>query len=212
MSVMQRNVAIGVAALILLGLGAFGVVRMVSLRGASAATCVAAKPTTCADAYKVLKLRPSQVASANPACLNQSLQLSGEVVGAVGQAYPVDSNSVSPTQMCSEPKRWDGFPTALLAFVAGGKGYRLHISVPGSSEHQVVALNSLTGVVELTSISSPSQQWNQVAGSLTLNADATSGTIDANLLRDVNRAAPVHINGRRAGGAALPLPSVDAAA
>src|SRR5713101_1092965 len=160
MSVMQRNVAIGVAALILLGLGAFGVVRMVSLGGASATTFVAAKPTTCADAYKVLKLRPSQVA------------------GTVGQAYPVDSNSVSPTPMCSEPKRWDGFPTALLAFVAGGKGYRLRISAPGPSEHQVVTLNSLVGVVELSSISNPSQRWSQATGSLILNADATSGTID----------------------------------
>src|SRR5713101_4606567 len=210
MSVMQRNVAIGVAALILLGLGAFGVVRMVSLRGASATAFVAAKPTTCGDAYKVLKLRPSQVAGANPVCLNQSLQLSGEVVGTIGQAYPVDSNSVSPTPMCSEPKRWDGLPTALLAFVAGGKGYRLRISVPGSSEHQVVTLNSVTGVVELSSISSPSQRWDQATGSLILNADATSGTIDANLLRDVNGAAPVHISGRWACGAPLPLAAFDA--
>ena len=207
---MQRNVAIGVAALILLGLGAFGVVRMASLRGASATAFVAAKPTTCADAYKVLKLRPSQVASANPVCLNQSLQLSGEVVGTVGQAYPVDSESVSPTQMCSVPKRWDGFPTALLAFVAGGKGYRLRISAPGTSEHQVVTLNSLAGVVELSSISNPSQRWNQATGSLILNADATSGTIDANLLRDVNGAAPIHIIGRWACGAPLPLAAFDA--
>src|SRR5260370_30295381 len=152
MSLMQRNVAIGVAALILLGLGAFGVVRVVSLRGASATAFVAAKPTTCADAYKVLKLRPSQVAGASPVCLNQSLQLSGEVVGTVGQAYPVDSNSVSPTPKCGEPKRWDGFPTALLAFVAGGKGYRLRISVPGSAEHQPVTLNSLAGPVDLSSV------------------------------------------------------------
>src|SRR5713101_1459409 len=210
MSVMQRNVAIGVAALILLGLGAFGVVRMVSVHGASATAFVAAKPTTCADAYKVLRLKPSQVASANPVCLKQSLQLTGEVVGTVGQAYPIDAESVSPTPMCSEPKRWDGFPTALLAFVAGGKGYRLRVSVPGSSEHQVVTLNSLVGVVELSSISNPSQRWSQATGSLILNADATSGTIDANLLRDVNGAAPVHISGRWACGAALPLPGFDA--
>src|SRR5712691_7600515 len=207
---MQRNVAIGVAALILLGLGAFGVVRVVSLRGASATAFVAAKPTTCADAYKVLKLRPSEVASANPVCLNQSLQLSGEVVGTVRQAYHVDADSVSPTQMCSVPKRWDGFPTALLAFVAAGKGYRLRISAPGISEHQAVTLNSLASVVELSSISNPSQRWDQATGSLILNADATSGTIDANLLRDVNGAAPIHIIGRWACGAPLPLAAFDA--
>jgi len=207
---MQRNVAIGIAALIVLGLGAFGVVRLMSVRGAVATAFVAAKPTTCTDAYKVLKLRPSEVASANPVCLNQSLQLNGEVVGTVGQAYPVAADSVSPTQMCSVPKRWDGFPAALLAFVAGGKGYRLRISAPGISEHQPVTLNSLADVVELSSISNPSQQWNQATGSLILNADAISGTVDANLLRDVNGAAPVHISGRWACGAPLPLAAFDA--
>src|SRR5260370_4905161 len=191
MSVMQRNVAIGITALIVLGLGAFGVVRLMAVRGAVAPACGAAKPTSCADAYKVLKLRPSEVASANPVCLNQSLQLSGEVVGTVGQAFPVDADSVTPTQMCSVPKRWDGFPTALLAFVAAGKGYRLRISAPGISEHQAVTLNSLASVVELSSISNPSQRWNQATVALILNADATSGTIDANLLRALNGAAPL---------------------
>src|SRR5713101_6535551 len=210
MSVMQRNVAISVGALILVGLGVFGVVRLVSIRGTSATAFVALKPTTCADAYKLLRLRPSQVASANPVCLNQSLQLNGEVVGTVGQAYPVDANSVAPTQMCSVPKRWDGFPTALLAFVAGGKGYRLRISAPGSSEHQAVAFSSVAGVIELTSISNPSQRWSQATGSLTLNADAITGTIDANVSRDVSGAAPVHISGRWACGAPLPLPAFDA--
>ncbi len=207
---MQRNVAISVGALILVGLGVFGVVRLVSLHGASATAFVALKPTTCADAYKLLKLRPSQVASANPVCLNQSLQLNGEVVGTVGQAYPVDANSVAPTQMCSVPKRWDGFPTALLAFVAGGKGYRLRISAPGSSEHQAVAFSSVAGVIELASISNPSQRWSQATGSLTLNADAITGTIDASVLRDVSGAAPVHVSGRWACGAPLPLPAFDA--
>src|SRR5260370_35535361 len=136
MSVMQRNVAIGIAALIVLGLGAFGVVRLMSVRGAVATAFVAAKPTTCTDAYKVLKLRPSEVASANPVCLNQSLHLNGEDVGTLGQAYPVAADSVSPTQMCSVPKRWDGFPAALRAFVACVKGYRVRISAPGISEHQ----------------------------------------------------------------------------
>ncbi len=207
---MQRNVAISVGALILVGIGAFGVVRLVSLHGASATAFVAPKPTTCADAYKVLKLRPSQIASANPVCLNQSLQLTGEVIGTVGQAFPVDAESVAPTQMCSVPKRWEGFPIALLALVAGGKGYRLRISAPGRSEHQAVTINNLAGVIELDSISNPSQRWNQATGTLRLNADAISGTIDADLLRDVSGAAPVHISGRWACGAPLPLPAFDA--
>src|SRR5712692_9292222 len=133
-----RIVAIVVGALLLVGLGAFGVVRLVSVRTPSTAPFVAPKPSTCADAYRVLKLTPSEVTSANPVCLNQSLQLSGEVVGAVGQAYTVDPNSVAPTHMCISPKRWNGFPVALLAFDAGGKGSRLRIAAPGSSEHQAV--------------------------------------------------------------------------
>src|SRR5216683_5026594 len=102
-----RTVAIVVGALLLVGLGAFGVMRLVSVRTASTAAFVAPKPTTCADAYRVLKLKPSEVTNANPVCLNQSLQLSGEVVGAVGQAYTIDASSVAPTPMCTTPKRWN---------------------------------------------------------------------------------------------------------
>src|SRR5713226_9447247 len=200
MSMMHRPVAIVVGALLLIGLGAFGVVRLASLHSASSAAFVAPKPTTCADAYKVLKLTPSQVTSANPVCLNQSLQLSGEVVGAVGQAYNIDPNSVAPTQMCNEPKRWSAFPEALLAFVAGGKGYRLRIAPPGSSEHQAVTLNSVGGAVELASISNPTQSWSRATGTLTLNADGITGTVDASVLRDVTGAAPVHITGQWACG------------
>src|SRR5712692_10036219 len=102
----RRIVAIVVGALLLVGLWSFGCLRLLSVRTPSTAPFVAPKPSTCADAYRVLKLTPSEVTSANPVCLNQSLQLSGEIVGAVGQAYTVDANSVAPTQMCSEPKRW----------------------------------------------------------------------------------------------------------
>jgi len=212
MSMMHRPIAIVVGALLLIGLGAFGVVRLASLHSASTAAFVAPKPTTCADAYKVLKLTPSQVTSANPVCLSQSLQLSGEVVGAVGQAYTVDPNSVAPTQMCSEPKRWSAFPAALLAFVAGGKGYRLRIAAPGSSEHQALTLNSVASVVELASISNPSQSWSRATGTLTLNADGTTGTIVASVLRDVSGATPVRITGEWACGAPVSVPVAGATA
>src|SRR5216683_3467654 len=212
MSMMHRPIAIVVGALLLIGLGAFGLVRLASLHSASTAAFVAPKPTTCTDAYRVLKLTPSEVTSANPVCLNQSLQLGGEVVGAVGQAYAVDTNSAAPAQMCREPKRWNSFPQALLGFVAGGKGYRLRISPPGSSEHQAVTLNSVAGVVELASISNPSQRWSQATGTLTLNADATTGTIDASVLRDVSGATPVRISGQWACGAPLSAPVAGATA
>jgi hypothetical protein len=206
----RRNVAIVVGALLLVGLGGFGVARLVFLQGASATALIAPKPTTCADAYRVLKLTPSQEAGANPVCLKQTLQLSGEVVGAVGQAYTVDPNTVAPTQMCRTPKRWSGYPTALLAFVAGGKGYRLRISAPGSFEHQAMTLNTVAGVIDLASLSNSSQMWSQATGTLTLNADGTTGTIDASVLRDVSGAAPVRISGQWACGAPLPQPSFDA--
>src|SRR5713226_897549 len=200
MSMMHRPIAIVVGALLLIGLGAFGVVRLASLRSASTAAFVAPKPTTCTDTYRVLKLTPSEVTSANPVCLNQSLQLSGEVIGAVGQAYTIDASSVAPAPMCSTPKRWNGFPQALLGFVAGGKGYRLRIAPPGSSEHQAVTLNRVAGAVELASISNPTQSWSRATGTLTLNADGITGTVDASVLRDVTGAAPVHITGQWACG------------
>src|SRR5260370_30658276 len=135
MSMMHRPIAIVVGALLLIGLGAFGVVRLASLHSAPTAAFVAPKPTTCTDAYRVLKLTPSEVTSANPVCLNQSLQLSGEVVGAVGQAYTIDSRSVAPTPMCTTPKRWNGFRQALLGFIAGGHGYPPRLAPPRSPQH-----------------------------------------------------------------------------
>ena len=57
---MRRTVAIGLGALILLGIGAYGAFRLGALRNTSLAA-VTIKPATCADAYRVLKLRPSQI-------------------------------------------------------------------------------------------------------------------------------------------------------
>jgi hypothetical protein len=70
---MRRTVAIVVGALLLLGLATFGVVRLASLHSSPTAV-VSPKPATCADAYRVLKLAPSQISAANPVCLTQSLQ------------------------------------------------------------------------------------------------------------------------------------------
>src|ERR1700736_5534894 len=105
-----RTMAIVIGVLLLVGLGAVGVVRVVALRNGPSSTLIAPKPSTCPDVYRVLKLSPSEVTNAGSVCLNQTLQLSGEVVGAVGQAYTVDANTVAPTQMCTTPKRWSSFP------------------------------------------------------------------------------------------------------
>ena len=198
---MRRTVAIVTGALILLGLGAFAVTRLGALRNASVAAATI-KPATCADAYRVLKLRPSQINAAGRVCLTQTLQVSGELSGAVSQAYTVAEDSVDPAGMCSEPKRWDGFPQALLAIVVGKKAYRLRISAPGSSEHQGLTLVRLEGHVELSSIADPGADWNQATGRVTLNPDGITGTIDANLIRDVSGARAVHVSGQWACGVA----------
>lgn len=207
----RRNVAIAIGVLAVLAVAGFGVVRLVSANSASTAVVARTKATTCADTYKVLNLRPSQVTAASAACLVQSLQLSGELTGIVGQAFSVDADEPAPTQMCSVPKRWDGFPQARLAFVAGKKAYRLRISPPGASQHQAVTLNNIAGIVELASMAGPGADWNQASGTVKVNADGISGTIDANLLRDVSGARPVHVTGQWACGAHA-LPAFDSTA
>jgi len=206
----QRQVAAAVAGgLILVALGGFLAVRALTSQDNTKLVAQTAAPTTCADAYRVLKLRPSEVAAANQACLKQSLQLSGQLVGTVGEAYSVSADTVAPTTLCTEPKRWDAYPTALLALVVAGKGYRLRIAAPGVSEHQPLAITSAAGLVELASISKPSIDWNQVTGGMNLNADGISGTLDIDLRQDVAGARPVHISGGWACGTTV-LPIFDA--
>jgi hypothetical protein len=207
---MRRTVAIVLGVLLVLGFTAFAILRLGALHNAPA-IAAASRPATCADAYRVLKLRPSEISAATPVCLTQSLRLTGEVTGQVAEAYTVAQDNGAPTPMCSEPKRWDSFPRAVLAIFAGGKAYRLKISAPGNSEHQAVTLNA-GSVVELASISDPSLRWNQGTGTVRLNADGVTGNLDVNLLQDVSGAVPVHISGQWACGAPLPPPTPTASA
>ncbi|MGH9553500.1 MAG: hypothetical protein ACRD3W_29225, partial [Terriglobales bacterium] len=179
-----------IVAVLLLGGGALAIAHF---RTSSTLVASVENASTCSDAYRLLSLHPSQVTAANSVCLVQSLKFSGELAGAVAQAYPVGPDDASPTSMCAEPKRWNGYPQAVLAMAVGGKAYRLRISTTGSSEHQAVAVNNLTNVVELAAIKDPSSDWSQASGTVTLNTDGTTGTIDASLLRDVAGAQPVHV-------------------
>ena len=201
----RRNVVVAVVALIMLSIGGLATARLMSPHGGSNATLVAARPTSCDDTYRVLKLAPSQISTAKSVCLVQSLQISGELHGLVAQAYPVEADGIAATQMCSVPKRWNNYPQALLAFVIGSKAYRLRISPPGFSEHQALALRNLSGNVELASIADPKADWNQASGTVGLNADGITGAIDADLVRDVSGARPVHVSGRWACGAPISL-------
>jgi len=197
-------------ALLLLGVGgvAFAHFRSQGAPGVSGVS----KPSTCVDAYKLVELRPSEISIANSNCLVQSLQFSGELSGAVAQAYTVGADDSTPVAMCVEPKRWSGFPRVLLAMAIGGKAYRLRISVPGASQHQGLTITNLAGVVELASIANPSTDWSQASGAVTLNADGITGIIEASLLRDVSGAKPVHVSGAWACGAPPAVPAFDASA
>ena len=204
----RRGAAIVAAAVVLLGLGAFGVSRLLAAHTTPAAS-LSAKPTTCADAYRLTKLTPSQITAGSQVCFAQSLQLSGQLNGAVAQAYQASADSALPSQPCIEPLRWNGYPQAMLAIAVDAKPYRLRISPPGSSEHQAVTLTDLGQSVELDSILNPAQDWNQVSGSLTVNADGVTGTMSVDALQDVAGATPVHISGQWACGTPPALPSPD---
>ena len=206
---MRWMVASVIGLILLVGVGG---VALAHFRSGSVPVASVSKPSTCAQAYKLLALRPSQITAAQPVCLVQSLKFSGELTGAVAEAYPVDTNDVGPTSMCTEPKRWDGYPQALLAMVVGAKAYRLRITAPGNSEHQSLVISNLANVVELAEVGDPKADWNQATGTVTLNSDGITGTIDADLLRDVAGAQPLHVKGAWACGAPQPLPTVDASA
>jgi hypothetical protein len=206
------TVAASIGVVVLLGIGGVAVAYSHSRSGTRSVAVATPKPSTCTDAYRLLALSPSEISAANPVCLVQSLKFSGELAGSVAQAYTVSADNASPSSMCALPKRWNGYPQALLAIVVGVKAYRLRISVPGTSEHQLVKLNNLAGAVELASIADPSTDWSQATGTVSLNPDGVTGTIDASLLRDVTGAQPVHVSGQWACGAPLPLPAFAASA
>ena len=196
----RRNVLIAAGAVTVIGIAGFGAMRVLSAKNTSSTTVVAAKPSTCNDAFRILKLAPSMITAARPVCLGQSLQFTGELAGSAGEAYPVGADGIAATPMCRVPKRWDGYPRALLAVVIGGKAYRLRIAPPGWSEHQTLTLHDLQGSLELASIADPNADWSQATGTVVVNADGITGSIDADVVRDVSGARPVHISGTWACG------------
>lgn len=205
---MRWTIAAVICALLLLGIGGVAFAHFRS--GAMVVASGIGKPSTCSDTYRVVSLRPSEITAAHSVCLVQSLKFTGELAGMVGEAYTVSADAASPTSMCAVPKRWDGFPQARLAMVIGSNAYRLRISAPGASEHQASTIRNLSSAVELASISDPSTDWSQATGTVTLNPDGITGTIDANLVRDAAGSQPVHLSGQWACGAPLPQPASDA--
>jgi hypothetical protein len=204
---MRWTVSAVVAVVLLLGAGGVAVAHFRS--GSAAVASVTFKPTTCSDAYRLVSLRPSQITAANSVCLVQTLKFTGELAGSVAQAYTVSADKAGPTSECVTPKRWDAYPQAILAMVIGSKAYRLRIAPLGTSEHQGLTIHNLANVVDLAAINNPSTDWSQATGTVTLNPDGVTGTLDASLLRDVAGAQPVHVTGQWACGAPA-LPTFDA--
>jgi len=85
---MRWILAAVLVALLLLGLGVVAIAHFRSSTNVLASSTQ--KPSTCADAYKLVALRPSQITAANSACLVQSLKFSGELAGAVALAGAMD--------------------------------------------------------------------------------------------------------------------------
>ncbi|MHB8688955.1 MAG: hypothetical protein ACYDB4_17455 [Candidatus Dormibacteraceae bacterium] len=73
-----------------------------------------------------------------------------------------------------------------------------------------MTFKNLAHAVDLSSFADPSTDWNQASGTLTVNPDGVTGTIDASLLRDVAGARPVHIAGQWACGIPQVLTTFDA--
>jgi hypothetical protein len=195
---MRWTVSAVIAAVLVLGAGDVAVAHF--RPGSSALASASVKASTCADAYRRLKLRPSQIADAGSVCLAESLKFTGELAGSVSQAYMANADDTGPSGGCLTPKRWGDYPVAQMAMAIGTKAYRLQISPPGSSEHQGVTFKRLTNVVDLSALSAPYTDWNQATGTLTVNPDGVTGTIDASLLRDIQGAQPVHVTGQWACG------------
>jgi hypothetical protein len=195
---MRWTVSAVIAALLVFGAGGVAVAHFRA--GSSPVATASIKASTCADTYRRLLLRPSQVTAASSVCLAQSLKFIGELTGSVSQAYTANADDTGPSGGCSTPKRWGAYPVAQLVMAIGAKAYRLRLSPPGSSEHQGVTFKNLANVVDLSALSTPSTDWKQATGTVTLNPDGVTGTIDASLLRDVQGAQPVHITGQWACG------------
>jgi hypothetical protein len=195
---MRWTVSAVIAVVLLLGAGGIAVAHF--RPGSTPLASVTVKASTCTDAYRRLLLRPSQIASAGSVCLPQSLKFTGELAGSVSQAYTANADDTGPSGGCTTPKRWGAYPVAQLAMAIGAKAYRLRISPPGSSEHQGVTFKNLANVVDLSALSTPYTDWSQATGTVTLNPDGVTGTIDVSLLRDIQGAQPVHVTGQWACG------------
>jgi hypothetical protein len=151
--------------------------------------------------YTVLHTAPSDIAAAaqEGRCVPENLRFSGELSGAVRDAYINPETGVvgvTPGVVCKPPGRGEPYPMALLDIDLRGKAYRLEVSPPGKFDRAKTSFTSgLVNDVELVSVSGPRFDWKGVGGELTEDVRGTQGHLDLTLMRDVQGAAPVHLRG-----------------
>ncbi len=152
-------------------------------------------PPTCDPIYQAIRLNPSDQQRAEQAgrCVEQDLTISGEVTSHVRIALRyVQVPSCDPT--------YNGDARgAVLNFVQGGQIYNLGIYPYGAKAGQDSDIPfdpAQTKAVELTDdVSFGNSTWRERSGTVHVNADAKSGTVDATLVRDAPGAAAVRISG-----------------
>jgi hypothetical protein len=163
--------------------------------GSNASTGSGQTPSSgppCSDIYRLLGLGPSPSTDVGK-CVAQHLTVTGEIKGKVDYALV--------QQPCARPARSQPEPAAQLEVALNNLHYTLAIQSDASYNRapvtQVIQPKpGQTGVdLSYRAQSRPDVfRWQATDGSLSVNADGLSGTVDANVAREGGK-APTHIKG-----------------
>lgn len=165
-------------------------------------------PATCDPIYAAQNLAPSQLEKT--VCLPQDLTFSGEVAGQARVAEVA-------TQCTTSLGRGAPLPAPEFHVIVAGILYQLKFSPTETftppettvTVSQPQAVRPTVGLVDEASAKAglPSA-WGSAKGTLTFKADGVSGSIDLDVLRDVQGSRSTHISGDwQCGAAASPQPS-----
>lgn len=178
--------------------------------GASAVPSPSPTPITCDAIYQALGLRPSDITDSEQQgrCVQQNLQVSGEVSGQVLVGHLQDR----PERVCAKPRLGTGFTGVgfHLDVLVASKPYVLVLRPPGTYRgEQSTTSTEVTGAVALQAPGELSD-YGSITGQMTMDASGFRGSMDVELKRDVAGANPVHITGDWSCGSPPAQPSPDA--
>ena len=168
------------------------------------------KAPSCQPIYAALNLAPSEATKSDSEgrCLPQQLSFTGEVAGEVRVA--------EVTSLCTQPLgRGDAPPAPELQMIIGGKPYSFAILLsPGyDPARPSVAAGQKNGTAQLRVIDQTQRSnefpWLATGGTVKFNPDGATGSVNADVIRNVQGAQPVHVSGtwRCGGPAASPSPA-----